>query len=213
MGSRRPRKDAKRRATKPVFTIYTEGTTEKEYFLLLARELRPCPVTFDIKVIGGDPSKVFSDLENELIQRLKQSKREGATANQNDRAFIVVDVDEHHKLTETLRKCESSTIIDAVVSNPCFELWLLWHKTNITRFMTTSDCVRNADSNRITTKKHLSRNFPISSYQDAIDRALSCHHSPSYNHKGSNPSSSMPLLINQILQLKDATQPSTATPS
>ncbi len=213
MASRKPRKNAKRRAAKPVFTIYTEGMTEKEYFQLLASELRPCPVTFDIKVIGGDPSKVYSDLKTELTQRLRQLKREGATANRDDRAFIVIDVDEHHKLTETLNKCQSSAIIDAVVSNPCFELWLLWHKVDITRFMTTSDCVKNADSNRITTKKHLSRNFPISSYKDAIERALNSYHCPSYNHEGSNPSSSMPLLLNHILQLKDATQPSTATPA
>ena len=142
MASRKPRKNAKRRAAKPVFTIYTEGMTEKEYFQLLASELRPCPVTFDIKVIGGDPSKVYSDLKTELTQRLRQLKREGGTANRDDRAFIVIDVDEHHKLTETLNKCQSSAIIDAVVSNPCFELWLLWHKVDITRFMTTSDCVK-----------------------------------------------------------------------
>lgn len=213
MASRKPRKDAKRRVAKPVFTIYTEGTTEKEYFQRLASELRPCPVTFDIKVIGGDPSKVYSDLKTELTQRLKQLKREGATANQNDRAFIVIDVDEHHKLAETLYKCQSSHIIDAVVSNPCFELWLLWHKIDITRFMTTSDCVKDAEAKRITIKKHLSHNFPIKSYEDAIKRALNAHRSPSYNHEGSNPSSSMPLLLNQILQLKDATQPSTAASS
>ena len=136
-----------------------------------------------IKPIGKDPSRVFTEY-------LKAERR-----GDFDQAILVIDVDQHQKLDEVLRECKSSTTVDAVVTNPCFELWLLWHTTDRRAYTETRDCVRLARSSRLIGDKDLTAGFPIASFPEAVKRAQQAWPTIMPNKKGPNPSSAMPWLI------------------
>ena len=135
-----------------------------------------------IKPIGKDPSRVFTEY--------LKAKRRGDF----DQAILVIDVDQHQKLDEVLRECQSSTAVDAVVTNPCFELWLRWHTADRRAYTETRDCVRLARKS-LMGNKDLIANFPIASFPEAAKRAQQAWSELAPNKKGPNPSSAMPWLI------------------
>lgn len=106
----------------------------------------------------------------------------------------MVDVDQHERLEEMLDDCRRSSDVNAVVSNPCFELWLLWHATDRRGYTETRECVRLARKS-LMGNKDLIANFPISSFPEAAKRAQQAWSELAPNKKGPNPSSAMPWLI------------------
>ena len=181
MGSRKPREA---RPVKARYTVFTEGkVTEKQYLECLLQHLRPRHAALSIKPIGGEPSRVFKEYQ-------KAEQR-----GDFDRAILIVDVDQHHKLDEVLRECRSSAAVDAIVTNPCFELWLLWHTTDRHRHTETRDCAMPAHSHNLTRGKDLTAKFPIASFPEAVKRAQQAWSELAPNKKGPNPSSAMPWLI------------------
>lgn len=184
MGRRNTRKLRNAKQLKIRYALFTEGlVTERQYLELLRQHLRPRHATFSIKPIGKDPSRVFTEY-------LKAERR-----GDFDQAILVIDVDQHQKLDEVLRECKSSTTVDAVVTNPCFELWLLWHTTDRRAYTETRDCVRLARSSRLIEDKDLTAGFPIASFPEAVKRAQQAWPTIMPNKKGPNPSSAMPWLI------------------
>ncbi len=184
MGRHIPRQSRGTKKLKTRYVVFTEGmVTERQYLELLRQHLRPRHATFSIKPIGKDPSRVFSEY------------RKAEQRGDFDRAILVVDVDQHHKLDTVLRECRSSTAVDAIVTNPCFELWLLWHATDRRGYTETRDCVRLARSNSLMGDKDLTAKFPIANFADAVKRAQQAWPTITPNTKGPNPSSAMPWLI------------------
>jgi len=184
MVQRDRRKSRQTKQLKQRYAVFTEGlVTESQYLEMLLKHLRPRHATFSIKPIGKDPSRVLTEY------------RKAEQRGDFDRAILVVDVDQHHKLDTVLRECKSSTTVDAVVTNPCFELWLLWHTTDRRAYTETRDCVRLARSSRLIGDKDLTAGFPIASFPEAVKRAQQAWPTIMPNKKGPNPSSAMPWLI------------------
>lgn len=107
----------------------------------------------------------------------------------------MVDVDQHERLEEMLDDCRRSPHVNALVSNPCFELWLLWHATDRRGYTETRECVRLARINNLTGDKDLNTKFPIAGFPEAAKRAQQAWSELAPNKKGPNPSSAMPWLI------------------
>ena len=184
MGRRTPRQSRSARKLKTKYMVFTEGTvTERQYLELLKQHLRPRHANFTIKAIGKDPSKMYDEYQ--------KAQRRGDF----DRAILVFDVDQHHRLEEVLRQCGSLATADAIVTNPCFELWLLWHATDRRGYTETRECVRLARINNLTGDKDLNTKFPIASFPEAVKRAQQAWSELAPNKKGPNPSSAMPWLI------------------
>ena len=107
MVQRDRRKSRQTKQLKKRYAVFTEGlVTESQYLEMLLKHLRPRHATFSIKPIGKDPSRVLTEY--------RKAKQRGDF----DRAILVVDVDQHHKLDTVLRECRSSTAVDAIVTNP-----------------------------------------------------------------------------------------------
>lgn len=184
MGRRASRKTRHAKQLKTHYVVFTEGlVTEPQYLELLRQHLRPRHATFSIKPIGKDPSRILTEC--------RKAERRGDF----DRAILVVDVDQHHKLDEVLRDCRSSTSVDAIVTNPCFELWLLWHAADRRGYTETRECVSLARTNNLTGDKDLNTKFPISNFPEAVKRAQQAWSELTPNERGPNPSSAMPWLI------------------
>lgn len=188
MGRRSARKTRNTKNLKIRYAVFTEGlVTECQYLELLRQHLRPKHATITIHPIGGEPSKVLKEYR-------KARQREDF-----DRAILIIDVDQHDKLDETLQECKSRTDVDAVVSNPCFELWLLWHAIGRRGHVETHECVRLTHSHSLTRDKALITNFPITNINEAITRAHIAWQTLTPNEIGPNPSSAMPWFIDLLL--------------
>ena len=183
LGRHNPRKSRRPRQHKTRYAVFTEGrVTELQYLEKLRQHIRPQHAEFKFIKIGKDPSAIY--------KRCLRVLEKGSF----DQGIIVVDVDQHERLEEMLDDCRRSSDVNAVVSNPCFELWLLWHATDRRGYTETRECVRLA-RNSLMGNKDLIANSPIASFPEAAKRAQQAWSELAPNKKGPNPSSAMPWLI------------------
>lgn len=185
IGRNRPRRKARDR-----ILVVTEGIkTEVQYVQGLIQHLKSSGVdvkSADTKGIGRDPLSVLMEAE-----RLRHEDGDGY-----DSTWVIVDVDEHTTLPECLREGKARDI-QVVVSNPCFEVWLLWHFQDMTKFCTNGDLrreLRRHDHDG----KSIGPRFPFADYVEAERRATAGKRAVSVGIKGSNPSSAMPDLLSRI---------------
>ena len=161
MGSRRSRPRKQKKPQYRRYLVVTEGVTEREYLERLRQRIRSRHVALDIKVGGGEPSRVLKEC------------RKALRAEKYDGAVIVVDVDQHDALDAVLTECRSSGIT-AIVTNPCFELWLLWHSEDHHAHINPKKAGERLKSHKHGSGrdgKHLAKDFPIDGHTAAADRA------------------------------------------
>ena len=104
---------------------------------------------------------------------LKQAKRTGKDEQAYEARFIVVDKDEHGALEGVLQDCKADQI-HGIVTNPKFELWLLWHKEEQAAFIYGDQLDKRVrDLNLVEGRngKELAKGFDISDYKVAMERA------------------------------------------
>ncbi|WP_214106351.1 RloB family protein [Acrocarpospora catenulata] len=137
--------------------------TEPQYFRGLARELRATGVEIfrlSVEGIGRDPARV--------VRRAAAAMSEVAAGSEYDHVWCVVDVDDHETLGEALREAKRLAIRIAI-SNPCFELWILWHfldhRAHIGKRALEEKLKRLG-----LVGKNLPANFPYENYLSAIKR-------------------------------------------
>lgn len=185
----------KPRQTRPRVLVIVEGDTgksEQTYFQLLARELRSNKAAVDVKVIPGkgEPSKLLNKC---LVEK-------GRHGGEYEHFCLVVDADQHPRLEEVLREAPKQGI-EVLVTNPQFELWLLWHALDQQGFISGTEVADKVRQLGLTTGKNgkeLARLFPVHSFQQAQRRARQIWPELRPNQIGPNPSSSIPWLIEAI---------------
>lgn len=192
VGRKRSRRKEHRR-----ILIVTEGdVTERQYFEGLLQHLRSSGVrvaSSTVKTAGGEPSLV--------LKKARDLRREIAGEEDFDSVWIVVDVDDHAKLEEVLRECSRSDEL-AAVSNPQFEIWLLWHLAKSAKSHTKTTIARELEKHGfgLVKKKHLPANFPFSMVHVALEYASQGSRTSPPNVRGANPSSGLPHLVKLIQQ-------------
>ena len=146
MGQRSTRKTRNPKNVKIRYAVFTEGLVTEH-------------ATIKIHAIGGEPSRLLKECNKALRK------------DDFDHAILIVDVDQHQRLDEVLTSCRNSSEVDTIVSNPCFELWLLWHIQNQTGYIESRGCVNLAHRAKVTDEKALATRFPHANYEAAIERA------------------------------------------
>ncbi|MGW2515154.1 RloB family protein [Streptomyces scopuliridis] len=116
------------------FLIYCEGkNTERIYLRGLRGELRGQPVTIEVGPKFGEPLALVRAAD-------KHAKRLAADPDERfDHVWCVIDAEApvaHPGLSEALREARSAGI-DCVISNPCFELWLILHFRDHSGYLTS----------------------------------------------------------------------------
>ncbi len=115
------------RARKPLLLIVCEGeNTEPEYLEGLARSCRVALVEIKIHRKHGVPLSLVQFAKAERDRAAKAARMEGDPNLRYDSVWCVPDVDKHPNLPEA-KLMAAANGIEIVVSNPCFELWLLLH--------------------------------------------------------------------------------------
>lgn len=181
----------KRRREKTRILVVTEGTkTEQQYFGLLLQHLKATGVNhWPLKNsgVGRDPGNV-------LKVALQKRDNDGESF---DSIWVVVDVDEH----DSLEKCMTDAAkedVKVVVSNPCFEIWLLWHLRDHRR-EDSGPALQEILKSCGHKDKSVPATFPVMEYPAATERALAADKDSGTGVVGKNPSSGMHALLSYLL--------------
>lgn len=122
LGRRKPFKEPK-----PLILIVSEGkNTEPQYFEGLARACRVTLVDVKFHRKRGVPLTLVQIAKDERDSAAQAAKREGDENLRYDSVWCVPDVDKHPNIPEA-KLMAAANGIEIVISNPCFELWLLLH--------------------------------------------------------------------------------------
>ena len=109
------RRKSRRRSERRRGLVVTEGiVTEPQYLDLLKQKMPRDIAFFDVCPEGTDPLRVVK----RAVNKQKMSDY--------DWIVCLVDCDEHRTFDEAFKLAEKHGI-QVLVSNPCFEVWLLWH--------------------------------------------------------------------------------------
>lgn len=161
---RRPRNTRRERER---ILIVTEGErTETQYFKRLASYLRATGVTvdgLDVIGVGRDPMSVVRRAAKRTSDGKLVGQREGY-----DAVWCVFDVDEHVNLDDAVTAAKRFGF-SVSVSNPCFEIWLLWHVEDRTKRISRTELARKVRQHGV--DKTIPNGFPYQKYTDAITRA------------------------------------------
>lgn len=177
-------KQSRRRAERSRLLIVTEGLkTEIQYFEGLLQLLRASGSAVRgvrSKGIGKDPSRVLA-----AAHAINDQDTDGY-----DEIWLVVDVDEHTTL-ETALEEGARAGIPIVVSNPCFEIWLLWHYEDCGAHQDTRQAIARLAKHGHTDKQ-IPNSFHYDAYPEAVRRAAE---RAAPGEIGPNPSTAMPKLL------------------
>ncbi len=154
-------KISRRKPTKQpnkVILIVCEGKkTEKKYFQMLKECLNLISISIEI----------LSSRHPTPSQVVKHAKQKAKELGECDEIYCVFDRDTHSDFNEALAKAKKMKLknatLEAIVSDPCFEFWILLHFTKITPTLSTSQSPCEALQKHKTFKQHFP-NYNKSNY-------------------------------------------------
>ena len=114
------RNNSQRLPRKQSVLLLCEGkVTEPDYFRALQREYRLQSFILRFSFPGGPTS---------IAQTAMEEK------HRYDHVWVVFDRDEHSGYHQAIRRCQDAGV-GVAYSNPCFELWLILHVTEMDRLL------------------------------------------------------------------------------
>ena len=131
----------RRRKTKPVILIVTEGSqTEPKYF----EHYRNRRTNIDIRVVGSRTSGGETDYLSLIRKAVEYQNKNQISVSEGDSVWVVADGDVNYNnpdpitakdsLLSKARKMADAKGIQIALSNPCFEFWYLLHFQYTTKF-------------------------------------------------------------------------------
>lgn len=167
----------------PTFFVFCEGKTEAAYVDLLRRSFR-VPVEIIVRVSDSNISQPYID----------RCKRDRFTTRY-DKTFLMFDLDMPGML-EHLRKIKDATLL---LSNPCIEYWFLLHYNDVSREISSAEC--------LTRLKAIDAEYSKGDFSAAMKKVLiegieTAAARAKSQEAYSNPSSTIHLLTNEIITVK-----------
>jgi hypothetical protein len=179
----RDRNPSRNKTMKPIYFVFCEGKTEKEYVSMLRSYYR-IPIVIDVREKGNDITEKY-------IETCKQDK----SPHPSDKTFLMYDLDAP-KMLDRLQKIDDTILL---ASNPCIEFWFLLHFKNHTAEIDSNSCVREISNRFKNYKKGLIdeklKSKLLENTKDAVKRAKNFT-----NYQ--NPSSTVYLLIESLEEIK-----------
>ena len=200
--SGRPGPPTRRGSTKAIrleLYVFREGLrTEETYLAEWHRRYRD-RVLLTIDPTPAGPLQLVERAIECKRRETREAKRGRGRAH--DQIWCVFDRDDHPSFDQAMTLAVENGI-NVAVSNPCIELWFLLHFQDWTAFIGRRDVQRRAAQllgcNKILTDAAL--DILCDHYPEAVERAqkLDAKHAGDGSPAGSNPSSSVWLLIEEI---------------
>lgn len=196
--ARRPRRSSTRREPRRVIRVLTEGKlTEPDYLTRWAR-LNRSRVRLEISNSGMTPEA----LVRRAKEHMKHSRRTKRTDPEFDEIWCVFDVDQHPNIAQAINEARQSGI-ETAVSNPCFELWLVLHKNDLTAYLDRRAIQRLSDDLQLTANKRIvpaAEPLLVDAVETAKQRAIALdqRHAGNGSPARSNPSTDVWRLVDRL---------------
>ncbi len=197
-GSRRP-KQAKNRARR--IRVHTDGQTERDYLQIWNRQNNS--VQLSLGSYGDSPLNLVKEAT------MDQTRKSQSGDDDYNEVWCVFDVNQHSDLDKA-KELARKNGIKTVISNPCFELWLVLHCEDRTGYINSKVIQKRAEQLSIVAGKRVPKSSTptiLKNYEKAKERAkdLDERHKCNENREGSNPSSSVWRLVDRIKPDRDTT--------
>ncbi|REJ08067.1 RloB domain-containing protein [Microbacterium bovistercoris] len=180
------------RTERRTICVFTEGRLTEPQYITALKSLPGVRDRTSLKI------EIVS--EHAVPHRLVKLAAQKADEPEVDEVWCVFDIDDHPNLEEARRIAERHGV-KVVVSNPCFELWLILHHQDQTASLTTADAERLAQALPGVRDKSIDGAAFVARRREATDRALRLDERHARNGRGSphdNPSSGFPALLDAI---------------
>lgn len=184
------------------FIIVSEGeVTEREYFRKFGEIFGHRDVRLSVVGGAGDPRSVV-ERAIEKIQELQADAREKVGAK--DVVWAVFDRDEHKRFYEAL-----NLAIPVAMSNPCFELWGIYHYQDYDAPVDRHDCQRILEGLCAGYDRKNNKSFAIDGLiRDACEKAVergraSLVSREQEGNPGASPCTSVHLLVEEFCSLSN----------
>ncbi|SHI99809.1 RloB-like protein [Tessaracoccus bendigoensis DSM 12906] len=182
------------RKTKRTVLIVTNGErTEMSYLSEVKSRARKDETTITVKFLNGSPDSILRKL----------SSPHGDVTDY-DEVWIVVDEDGADRtqfLHQCAKKCRRNQTWQAVISRPCFEVWLIAHYTAVRNYVDQNEAQRHYRQliGKNVPTKALPNTFPFDEAQQAVSRS----HLPNDQLKGMeelppSPGTAVPYLMRAL---------------
>ena len=178
-------KSTKKRSTKTTVLVVTNGEVTELCYLEWLRDKVNGPhekYSVTVKDISGDPLRVLSKVPTKNY----------------DQVWLVVDRDDHspEKMQGFIKDCQSRNIT-AVVSVPCFEVWLNAHYKRVRNYQDQKEAqqhYRQLSGVSEKDEKTIPQNFPYDNYEQACANAhlAGKYENPRPNVLDKSPATPMP---------------------
>ncbi|MCC4249672.1 RloB family protein [Microbacterium testaceum] len=179
---------------------------EAAYLAYVAAKLRTPGLRVEIAPSGTDPVS----LVREAIRLRDKENRDARSANDTrnvfDTVWVMLDVDGFvDRIAAALLLAERNDIRCAV-SNPSFEIWLLWHKVDADLHLSRVEAFRWAERCGIvqaSIPKSIQTHALTGQFNKARDRAVltdTMHSREGRTNPQNNPSSDVHILIDEIVR-------------
>lgn len=170
----------------PALLVASQGTvTEPAYLRQLKNHFRASAI--DLWQNAKDPVKLVRDVE-EKVRREKYSK-----------AFVLIDRDDSPpaQIQQAIALCKKIPSVDLILSNECFEVWLLghyqrvdpvWGRTQLAQKLVEVNAVQSQNP------KQIEPDFPIANHGKAVKNVKNV----GANVFGTSGSTSMQVVVNEF---------------
>lgn len=142
------RRGSRRRETKPVILIVTEGSqTEPKYF----EQFRTRRTNIDIQVVGSKSAGGGTDYISLVRKAIDYRDKNQLSVARGDALWVVADGDVNYRVPDPVetkdakltkaRAMAQKADVQIAISNPCFEFWYLLHFRYSTGYLRDYDAV------------------------------------------------------------------------
>lgn len=184
--------------------------TEPQYLAYVNEALDAVGVHLAVAPSGESPQHLLELAITRRDDERSAARRSGDRGNVFDATWIVCDVDEFAEQLKSIRSDADKQGIQLAVSNPCFEVWLLWHQKPAVGYMTTKQAQAVARKAGVVRGKTLIRTGVEGKYADArriAQQARQNHVKDAKTFPADNPASDVDVLIESILESIRAARP------
>lgn len=188
-----------RKKERTTILIVTNGVrTEMAYLKAIKRLVRFRPIAITIQAVPGDPQTVLRKLKTPAVD-----------TSAYDEVWVVVDEDGVDRsdfaraIANAGPKIGGVPTWRAVVSRPCFEVWLVAHYEPVRRYQDQIEAQRHFDriASERKTPKHLPDDFPLEQCEAARQRCqLAGVEKRDDELLPPSPGSHMGLLVSRLLR-------------
>jgi hypothetical protein len=118
---------------KIVVLAYEGADTERLYFNAVKGCARFNKDLIELHALQR-PAGDHASSPKHVFNKLKREAKDEYNFGPKDELWIVIDTDRWRNIPEIVAACQAQKNMFAAVSNPCFELWLLLHRSDISGY-------------------------------------------------------------------------------